>query len=113
MRIAIVGSRNLNIINLEQYLPNDVTEIISGGAKGVDTSARKFATENNIKLTEILPEYEKYGRSAPIKRNDLIVNAADIVFAFWDGNSRGTKYVIEYCKKTNKPIRIFKLKNNT
>lgn len=113
MRIAIVGSRNLNITNLEQYLPNDVTEIISGGAKGIDTSAREFAIKNNIKLTEIFPEYEKYGRAAPIKRNDLIVNAADIVFAFWDGNSRGTKYVIEYCKKTNKPIRIFKLKNNT
>lgn len=110
MRIAIVGSRNLNITNLEQYLPNDVTEIISGGAKGIDTSAREFAIKNNIKLTEILPEYEKYGRAAPIKRNDLIVNAADVVFAFWDGNSHGTKYVINYCKKTNKPIKIFKPK---
>lgn len=38
-----------------KYLPDDITEIISGGTKGVDTSAREYALQNNIKLTEILP----------------------------------------------------------
>ena len=45
--------------NLEKYLPNGVTEIVSGGAKGIDTCAREYAVSNGIKLTEFLPEYEK------------------------------------------------------
>lgn len=112
MKVAIIGSRNLYVNNLNNYLPDNVTEIISGGARGIDTSAREYAINNRIKLTEILPDYKKYGRIAPLKRNDLIVEASDVVLAFWDGKSHGTKYVIDYCKKTNKPIRIFKAKNS-
>ena len=58
-------------------------------------------------LTEFLPEYEKYGRSAPLKRNLLIINYADEVIAFWDGASKGTKYVIDNCKKMDKKIDGF------
>lgn len=104
MKIAIVGSRNLTVNNLEQYLPVGVTEIVSGGARGIDSCARAYAKSNGIPITEFLPEYEKYGRSAPIKRNDLIIDYSDIVLAFWDGKSRGTKYVIDQCVKKNKKI---------
>lgn len=54
MKVAIVGSRNLNISEIQEYLPKNISEIISGGAKGVDTCARRFAQNNNIKLTEYL-----------------------------------------------------------
>ncbi len=91
---------------MEKYLPKETTEIVSGGARGIDTCAREYAVKNNIKLTEFLPEYEKYGRSAPLKRNLLIIDYADYVLAFWDGKSHGTKYVIDNCKKKNKPVRI-------
>lgn len=80
---------------------------MSGGARGIDTCAREYAEKNRIKLTEFLPQYEKYGRSAPLKRNLQIIDYADLVLAFWDGNSKGTKYVIEQCKKQNKEIKIF------
>ncbi len=53
-----------------------------------------------------MPEYERYGRSAPLKRNLLIIDYADYVLAFWDGKSYGTKYVIDNCKKKNKPVRV-------
>ena len=62
MKVAVIGSRSLSVPNLGIYLPEDTTEIISGGAKGVDTSAREYAAAHNIKLTEILPNYEKYGK---------------------------------------------------
>lgn len=62
MRVAVIGSRNLKITHLEKYLPEGTTEIISGGAKGVDQSAREYALAHGIKLTEFLPEYAKYGR---------------------------------------------------
>ncbi len=107
MKIAIVGSRNLKVNNLRKYLPKNVTEIVSGGAKGVDTSAKEYADAYGLKFKEFLPEYEKYGRRAPLVRNDLIIDYADVVIAFWDGKSKGTKYVIDRCKKVNKDIKIY------
>ena len=99
MKIAIVGSRSITVNNLGDYLPENTTEIVSGGAIGVDRSARNYAKTHNIKLKEFLPEYERYGRSAPLKRNLQIIDYADEVIAFWDGMSHGTRFVIENCKK--------------
>ena len=107
MKIAVIGSRGLRVDDLGKYLPENTTEIVSGGAKGVDTSAKEYAEKNNIKLTEFLPEYEKYGRGAPLRRNLQIIGYADEVLAFWDGTSRGTKYVIDNCKKQNKKVTVY------
>lgn len=107
MKTAVIGSRNLKVRNLKNYLPNGTDEIVSGGAKGIDRCAREFANENKIKLTEFFPEYEKHGRAAPIIRNDKIIDYSDIVIAFWDGKSAGTKYVIEKCRKQNKKVIIY------
>ncbi len=62
MKVAIIGSRNLGVIDLENFLPENVTEIVSGGARGVDTCAREYALTHNIKLTEFLLDYNRYGR---------------------------------------------------
>lgn len=106
MKVAIIGSRTVEIHNLEDYLPDEVDTIISGGAIGIDRCAARYAREHNIRLIEFLPDYTAYGRSAPIRRNIEIIDAADMVIAFWDGKSRGTKFVIDRCKKINKPIRV-------
>ncbi|MGN1112523.1 MAG: DNA-processing protein DprA [Acutalibacteraceae bacterium] len=113
MRVAVIGSRNLTVSNLENYLPKDTTEIISGGARGIDTCAKKYALKNNIKMTEFLPEYKKYQKRAPLQRNLQIINYADIIIAFWDGTSRGTKYVIDNCKKINKKIIVYQINKST
>lgn len=107
MKVAVIGSRGIEVKNLEKYLPEGVTEIVSGGAKGVDTCAREYALAHGLKLTEFLPEYEKFGRSAPLKRNITIIEYADQVLAFWDGSSHGTRFVIENCKRMGVPVRIF------
>lgn len=107
MKVAVIGSRNLTVNNLDKYLPKETTEIVSGGAEGIDSCAREYAINNHIKLTEFLPEYSKYGRTAPLKRNIDIINCADIVLAFWDGKSRGTRFVIENCKRLKVPVKIY------
>ena len=107
MKVAIVGSRDLTVSKLGQYLPEDTTEIVSGGARGIDSCAREYAQMNGIKLTEFLPEYEKYGRGAPIKRNRKIIDYADTVIAFWDGRSRGTGYVIDQCFRRRKNLTVY------
>lgn len=107
MKVAVIGSRGLTVNDLGKYLPADTTEIISGGAKGIDTCARNYALAHNIKLTEFLPEYDKYGRSAPLKRNITIVQNADMVLAFWDGSSHGTKFVIDNCKQMEVAVKVY------
>ena len=107
MRVAIVGSRELFVRNLEKYLPEGVTEIISGGARGIDSCARDYALKNGIKLTEFLPDYDTYGKKAPLVRNIQIIDYADVVIAFWDGQSRGTKFVIDKCKTLNTPVKVY------
>lgn len=107
MKVAVIGSRGITSVDLEKYLPKDVTEIVSGGAKGVDSCAREYALSHGIKLTEFLPDYKRYGRGAPLKRNLQIIEYADIVLAFWDGESRGTKYVIDNCRKSGKEVKVY------
>ncbi len=106
MIVAVIGSRNAVIENLKDYLPQDTCEIVSGGAKGIDTCAKEFALENGIKYTEFLPDYNRYKKGAPLVRNRQIVEYADVVVAFWDGKSRGTKYVLDYCAKLSKHVRV-------
>lgn len=106
MKIAIIGSRAITKVDISKYIPKDTTEIVSGGAKGIDTLAREYAISHGIKLTEFFPDYKRYGKGAPFKRNLQIIENADHVIAFWNGNSKGTEYVINECKKTNKPIDI-------
>ena len=107
MRVAVIGSRGLRVESLGEYLPEGTTEIVSGGARGVDTSAREYALGHGLKLTEYLPEYTRYGRGAPLRRNITIIESADLVLAFWDGKSRGTKYVIDNCKRRNIPVQVY------
>lgn len=109
MKVAVIGSRSLNVTNLKDYIPENVSEIVSGGAKGIDSDARNFAQKNKIPLKEFLPDYKKFGRAAPLKRNLQIIEYADIVIAFWDGKSHGTKYVIENCRKLNIPVQIVEI----
>jgi len=106
MKVAVIGSRGLSIPNLKDYLPAGTAEIVSGGARGVDASARVYAKTNDIKLTEFLPQYKRYGRGAPLKRNEQIIEHSDIVLAFWDGESRGTKWVIDKCNELGVIVEV-------
>ena len=107
MKVAIIGSRNLKIENLEKYLPRKTDEIVSGGASGIDACAARWAKEHSLTLTEFLPQYEKYGRAAPILRNRQIAEYADCAIAFWDGRSRGTKYTVQEFKKQGKEVWVY------
>ena len=113
VKMAIVGSRNTGTVDfslvmdeLRQRIKNPITEVISGGATGYDTMAAAWAILRGIAVTELRPDYQKHGRAATFIRNRAIVDSADIVVAFWDGKSRGTKYTIDYAEKKKKDIII-------
>lgn len=116
MKVAVVGSRSAT---LEHYsiicnnIPINTTEIISGGASGVDSLAEKYAKENNISLVKILPNYNKLGKSATLTRNIEIINRADYVLCFWDGKSPGTAHVITNCIKLYKNVKVILLQDGS
>ena len=108
MKVGIVGSRSIEICDMERYIPDGAVEIVSGGAVGVDRCATEYAISHGIKLTEFLPEYTRYGRwAAPLKRNIQIIEYSDMIIAFWDGKSKGTKYVIDNAKRMGKPVEVY------
>ena len=106
MKLAVIGSRSLTKVDIEAHIPDEVSEIVSGGAVGIDSLAAEYAKAKGLKLTVFLPQYSRYGRSAPIIRNKEIVDHSDKVLVFWDGSSKGTLSVINYTKKTDKPCEI-------
>ena len=113
MRIAIIGSRELNggeercYEKICENVPRNCTEIVSGGAGGIDTLAEKYAREHSLLLKKFEPEYGRYGKTAPLNRNIQIIEYANFVLAFWDGKSRGTAQAIKKCCEIDKPIEIF------
>ncbi len=115
MKVAIVGSRNSceeDYQILEREIPLNTSEIISGGAKGIDGLAKNFAASHDLKLVEITPDYENAvsAKSAPLLRNKEIVDMADMIFAFWDGESKGTAFTIRYALSEQKPLKVIILK---
>ena len=106
MKIAVIGSRTIREVAMQAYLPPETTELVSGGAKGVDHCVAEYARQHGVPLREFLPDYARYGRGAPLKRNEQIVDSADQVLVFWDGVSKGTAYTIDYCRKVGKPIQV-------
>lgn len=109
MNVAIIGSRNCKGLTLETVLkniPKETTAIISGGAIGADTFAREAAMLLNLPFEEILPDYNTFGKIAPLVRNKTIVDHADMVMAFWDYQSRGTRSALLETLKQDKKIKI-------
>ncbi len=106
MRVLVIGSRSLKV-DISKYIPPEATEIISGGAHGIDSLAERWADERYIPKLIIRPDYEKYGKSAPLRRNKVMIEIADYVVAVWDGQSTGTKSSIDYAKKIGKPIEVY------
>ena len=112
MKVAIVGSRGLFVEDFTPYLPADTTEIVSGGAKGIDGCAAAYAKANGLALTEFKPDYARFGKGAPLKRNLTIVDYADFVLIFWDGESRGSRFVMDACERSGKPRRVVRMEKS-
>lgn len=70
-----------------------------------------LAHEHGLQLTEFLPEYDKYGRGAPLIRNKTIIENADYVLAIWDGVSRGTHNAIGHAQNLSKPLLVERFDN--
>jgi len=110
MILGIVGSRGFTdyalLCRVVGQVKGNVSIIVSGGAKGADTLAEKYARERGIELIVYPPNWALYGKSAGFRRNQTIVAHSDAIVAFWDGASRGTAHTIECARLAGVPVYV-------
>lgn len=83
---------------------NDISLIISGGARGIDLASEQFAQDYSIPVRNFIPDWDKYGKAAGVFRNEDMAKEADALILVWDGSSRGSKNMLENAKKYNLKI---------
>lgn len=117
MKIAIVGSRTFEDYDamcsfVEEKLADmgcsTIEAVVSGGARGADILAERYAQKRGLQMIVFPAEWKKYGRRAGFIRNVDIIRACDVCFAFWNGESRGTQHDIELCEQMNKQCFIYR-----
>jgi hypothetical protein len=129
MKLAVVGSRDFKDYNrMKSILDAKVIDlIISGGAGGADALAKKYAEEENVPYQEFPAKWndlnhpealvrtnkwgKQYDAKAGFRRNQDIVDAADALIAFWDGDSNGTNDVITKARVKGIPVETIEFKN--
>jgi len=112
MKLAVIGVKELveyKFISKALEKISNIELIISGGALGTDTLAKKIAIQNKIKFKEFPPDYKNFGEKAKHIRDKLIVEECDELIAFWDGKCEGTKYTMDYAKVLRKPVKIIQV----
>lgn len=126
LRIIIAGSRDFNdyellkksaieIITKKTMLP-DLTRIVSGGARGADTLGERFANEMGLEITRFIPDWDGLGKRAGYVRNAEMAKFAvedyndGMLIAFWDGQSRGTKHMIDLANKYGLEVHVVNYK---
>ena len=109
MKLLIVGSRSIGAFDLSPYVAEDVDMIISGGANGIDRLAEEYADTHRLSKLILRPAYARYGKAAPLKRNEEMVDMADRILVIWDGRSKGTAYTVKYAQKTGKPVPLIQM----
>ncbi len=111
MKLAVIGSRHFTNYNLLvstlSALP--ITQILNGGVGAIAEQSAWFAATKKLPCVAFPPDFAQFGRKAKQARNRQLVEAADAVVAFWDGESKGTAYTINYARECGKPVTVIKI----
>lgn len=103
MKTIIAGSRTINDMGLLEQVIKDsgfhISEVVCGGARGVDSLGKKWAEEYGKYCALFLAQWDKFGKRAGYIRNAQMADYADAVIILWDGRSKGTKHMIEQAEK--------------
>lgn len=120
--IVVAGRRNFdNYEAAKEYIDFCISKLkhlftlvfVSGGCKGADKLGKQYALENGYEIMRIPADWKKHGKAAGPKRNMKMAQMADFVICFWDGKSKGTKSMINYTIKSQKPLKIKKISIST
>lgn len=114
MKICIAGGRDFDnydvlarvVDQVIAELPAPIT-IVSGKAKGADSLGERYAQERGLDVLLFPADWKKHGRGAGPIRNAQMADEADMLIAFWDRSSRGTKNMIGQMQRRGKPYKVF------
>jgi len=112
MKTIIAGPRSFTseriFHSIIKKYPSEITEVVCGMARGVDMLGYKWAKENGIPVKEFPADWEKYGKRAGPIRNKEMEQYADAAIIIWDGQSKGTKSMLNIMIKSRKPTWLVK-----
>lgn len=115
IKLIIAGSRGFEDYNqmeevvdhmLSKLFESHEITIISGGAIGADRMAMRYAEHRSLPLVVMIPDWDGLGKSAGYKRNKDMADAATHLIAFWDGESRGTKHMIDIANSMKIKVHV-------
>lgn len=113
MKTIIAGSRSIQDYRVvERAILSSgftITEIVSGGAMGVDKMGEKYALYNNISIKRFIPQWDLYGKAAGVYRNADMAEYADALIAIWDGKSKGTENMISTANRLKLKVFVYQL----
>lgn len=115
----VAGSRSITDAEVVETAINDapfeITELVSGGAEGVDTLAEDWADEQNVAVETFRPDYDTYDSNlAPLKRNEEMANYAEALVAVWNGDRpSGTTHMIQTAKDNDLALHIHRTDSST
>lgn len=127
LRIIIAGSRDFNDYKLLKTSIRDILKnaslkdinkikIISGTARGADQLGERFAKQFKLEVIKFPADWDSFGKSAGYIRNEEMAKYSvkngnyGMLVAFWDGESRGTKHMINLAKKHGLEVHVIKFK---
>jgi predicted Rossmann fold nucleotide-binding protein DprA/Smf involved in DNA uptake len=112
LRVIVAGSRSFSDFGLlserlDFYLQRHCgVEIVSGTARGADRLGERYAAERGLAVARFPAQWDKYGRSAGFRRNDLMAGYATHAVIFWDGVSSGTGHMIQLARHYGLVVRV-------
>lgn len=112
-RVIIAGGRDFKdynylaktMDNLLSNIKGDIT-VVCGKAKGADTLGEQYAKERGYLVQYFPANWDRYGKAAGYIRNTEMAKNADALVAFWDGESLGTRHMIEIAKTRGLKVRV-------
>ena len=115
MKLVIFGSRSIDnydevkaiLTETINYMwPQDIEEIVSGGARGADHIGEKWAAEHGLPVTMFIADWDKYSKAAGPLRNQDMAEYADAGLAIWDGESKGTLDMLDRMYRLKKHVTV-------
>ena len=116
MRVIIAGGRDIHSYDIvddavgaaiEEY-GFEITEVVSGYARGVDTVGEAWSIVNGLGYATPFPaDWDRFGKSAGYRRNEEMADYADALIAVWDGESRGTKHMIDIARRKGLEVFVY------
>ena len=112
MKLIVSGSRTFwdypRVCEVLNEHRRQITEVLTGGARGADRLGYRWAVAHGFGKKHRLfkADWDQYGKSAGYRRNYVMARAGDVLVAFWDGQSPGTKHMIQCMEELGKPVVV-------